>query len=299
MTTQIIDGAERKSWAVRFHAAQFLLRQTLAKLSYAPVPVHLQISETERLDLWWSYIVPYYEPTRGFFDYWGQDLPELQFLWETLKPGMVFFDIGAYHGIFSLVAGRRLGRSGRVVAFEPSPREFSRLKLHLRWNHIEDARAEPLAVGSDAGERTFFQVSSGDKTRNGLRPPATNDSLTEISVSTVSLDQYIANLPLNRVDVVKLDVEGGEMEALSGAASLLNRFRPMVICEVLDGATQPWGYAAREIITKFLGHDFVWFDFRRGGFLSPHTALEKYTAVRNYLAVPREKLTKVAERITS
>jgi FkbM family methyltransferase len=299
MTTQIIERSPRKSWVDRFHAAQFLFRQTLARLSYAPIPLRLQVTESERADFWWSYVVPYYEPTRGFFDYWGQDLPELQFLWQTLKPGMVFFDIGAYHGIYSLVAGRRMGRSGGVVAFEPSPREFSRLKLHLRWNHIENARIERLAVSPKSGKRTFFQVSSGDQTRNGLRPPATNDSLTEIPVSAVSLDEYITNLALNRVDIVKLDVEGGELDALRGASSLLTRFRPMFICEVLDAATQPWGYAAREIITKFLGHDFVWFDFRRGGLLSPHTALEKYTAVRNYLAVPREKLTRVAERITS
>lgn len=299
MTTQIIEGAPRKSWADRLHAAQFRFRQTLAKLSYAPVPLRLQITKTERLDFWWSYVVPYYEPTRGFFDYWGQDLPELEFLWQTLKPGMVFFDIGAYHGIYSLVAGRRMGKSGRIVAFEPSPREFSRLKLHLRWNNIENARIEHLAVGAEAGKRKFFQVSSGDQTRNGLRPPATGDSITEISVSAVILDQYIADLALDRVDIVKLDVEGGEMDALKGATSLLTRFRPMFICEALDTATWPWGYAAREIISVFLSHDFTWFDFKPGGLLSPHTPQEKYTDVRNYLAVPREKLANVAERVKS
>jgi FkbM family methyltransferase len=295
MTTQIIDGAERKSWGGRFHAAQFLLRQTLAKLSYAPVPLRLQITETERLDFWWSYIVPYYEPTRGFFDYWGQDLPELQFLWRTLKPGMVFFDIGAYHGIFSLVAGRRMGKSGRVVAFEPSPREFSRLKLHLRWNHIENARAESLAVGSDAGERTFFQVSSGDQTRNGLRPPASRDELKEIAVRTISLDQYIEAISLERVDLVKLDVEGGESDVLRGAASLLNGFRPIFICEVLDAATQPWGYEAREIVSAFSRHDMAWFDFQPRGTLTPHKIQDEYPNIRNYLAVPREKLAEIAE----
>lgn len=298
MRTQIIEGAPRKSWADRLHAAQFLFRQTLARLPYAPVPLHLAITETERLDFWWSYVVPYYEPTRSFFDYWGQDLPELQFLWQTLKPGMVFFDIGAYHGIYSLVAGRRVGKSGRVVAFEPSPREFSRLKLHFRWNRIENTRIEHLAVGAEAGKTTFFQVISGDQTRNGLRPPETKDSLIEISVSTVSLDNYIAGLALDRVDMVKLDVEGGEMDVLRGACSLLTRFRPIFICEVLEAATRPWGYDAREIISIFLSHDFAWFDFKPGGLLSPHTPQESYSAVRNYLAVPRERLKSVAERIT-
>ena len=299
MASRIIDGTTRKSWSDRLLSARFLLRRTLSKLSYAPVPVHLKVDENEVLDFWWSYIVPYFEPTRGFFDYWGHDSSELRFLWHALKPGMVFFDIGAYHGIYSLVAARRLGDSGQVVAFEPSPREFARLRLHLQWNGLRSACAECCAVGSASEERTFFQVSSGDTTRNSLRPPATSDSLNEVRVKTVLLDQYIAAFPLDRVDMVKLDVEGGELDALRGGSTLLSRFRPIFICEVLDAATQPWGYEAREIVSTFLRHDYVWFDFQPGGALSPHKIKERYPEVKNFLAVPSEKLPAVAEKIAS
>jgi FkbM family methyltransferase len=295
MTTKIIDSAKGKTWAERMHAAQFMLRRGMAKLSYLPVPLHLELSEKESIDFWWSYVVPFYDPSRGFFDYWGHDLPELRFIWRMLKPGMVFLDIGAYHGIYSLVAGRRTGRTGKIVAFEPSPREFSRLQRHLRWNRIANARAERVAVGADAGEQTFFQVSSGDQTRNGLRPPGSRDELKEIAVRTISLDQYIEAISLERIDVVKLDVEGGELDVLRGAASLLNGFRPVFICEVLDAATQPWGYEAREIVSAFSQHDMVWFDFQPGGTLTLHKIQDLYPDIRNYLAVPREKLAEIAE----
>lgn len=297
MPRRVSDGSSRRSWSDRLLTARFLLRQSLAKLSYAPVPVHLKVDENEVIDFWWSYIVPYFEPARGFFDYWGHDSSELRFLWHTLQPGMVFFDIGAYHGIYSLVASRRLEDSGHVIAFEPSPREFSRLRLHLRWNGVRRARAECCAVGARAEERTFFQVSSGDTTRNSLRPPATTDSLKEVRVKTISLDQYIAGFPLDRVDIVKLDVEGGEMEVLGGASSLLTRLRPIFICEVLDAATQPWGYEAREIIAALSRHDFAWLEFRPGGGLSPHQIQDHYPEVKNFVAVPREKLPHISEQI--
>ncbi|HTV60782.1 MAG TPA: FkbM family methyltransferase [Verrucomicrobiae bacterium] len=297
MPSRVIDTPTRKTWSDRLLTARFLLRQSLAKLSYAPVPVHVKVDEDEVIDFWWSYIVPYFEPARGFFDYWGHDSSELRFLWRTLRPGMVFFDIGAYHGIYSLVASRRLQGSGQVVAFEPSSREFARLRLHLRWNGARRARAECCAVGARAEERAFFQVNSGDTTRNSLRRPATTDSLDEVRVKTVSLDQYIEGFPLDRLDVVKLDVEGGEMEVLGGATSLLARLRPIFICEVLDAATKPWGYEAREIVETLSRHDFAWLEFRPGGGLLPHKIQDEYPEVRNFLAVPREKLPAISEQI--
>jgi hypothetical protein len=172
MVQRPINNFVRRTWRERLTAAEFHLRKNLAKLRYAPVPGHLKISANEEIDFWWSYVVPYFDPTRSFFDYWGHDVGELRFLWKILRPGMVFFDVGAYHGVYSLVAGKRLGESGQVVAFEPSPRKYERLRLHFRWNRLRTARAERLAIGSTSEDRTFFQVNSGDAKRS----PTTRDT---------------------------------------------------------------------------------------------------------------------------
>lgn len=285
----------RKYWSELWTPARFHLRRTLARLPYIPIPVRVRLDDAPKVDFWWSYVAPYFDPSRGFFDYWGHDLHELQFLWRALKPGMVFLDIGAYHGVYSLLAERRLRDSGRVVAFEPSPREFARLRLHLQWNGATAVRAEQLAVGSSSGERTFFEVSTGDTTRSGLKPPATDDAVKQIRTTTVSPDEYLAESSLGRVDIVKLDIEGGEREALRGSSSLLARYRPIFICEVLDAATEPWGYPAREIVSEFLRHEFIWFGFQPGGRLLPHHIQDNYSEVKNFLAVPREKLSSVLE----
>lgn len=280
----------RNIWDLQLDRAKFHLRQRLAELPYIPVPLRLCMSPREEIKLRWSYIVPFHDRSRYFFDYWGHDMPELQFLWHALTPGMTFFDVGSFHGIYALVAAKRLGHQGQVVAFEPSPAERRRLELHLRMNGFRSVRVEPCALGSASSKSEFFAVVRGDMTRGGLRPPASPDAVKPLAVEVVSLDQYVLNRSMDRIDVMKLDVEGGELDVFRGATRVLTEMRPMIICEVLDLATRAWGYEAKEIVTMLEKYDFVWFEFGRDGTLVPHKVKTGcYLEVKNYLAVPREK----------
>jgi hypothetical protein len=127
----------------------------------------MKVSEDDEIQFWWSYIVPYFDARRGFFDYWGHDLGDLRFLWKTLRPGMVFLDVGAHHGVYSIVAAKKLGHRGTVVAFEPSPTEYRGLRLHVRQNRLSSVRTEPLALGSAASARPFFRIAPGHTTQGG------------------------------------------------------------------------------------------------------------------------------------
>jgi FkbM family methyltransferase len=296
MTSHSIQRFWHKPWNEKLTTAQFLFRQGLAKLPYVPVPINLEVARGENVRFWWSYFVGFFADDRAFFDYWGQDIGDLRFLWRVLRPGDTFLDVGAFHGVYSAVAGKRVTNSGRVIAFEPSPRDRRRLRLHLRWNGIRCGRVEPFAVSSAASETTFFQVVSGDPTRNGLKPPASEDSVARITVKAISLDQYVAETGLERVDVMKLDVEGGELEVLRGAAGMFDRFRPILICEVLDQTTLVWGYNAREIISLLGSAGYLWFECGADGILIPHEIREGYPGVKNYVAVPQEKLPLQADR---
>ena len=285
-----IESFLQKTWEEKVLTARFFFRKGLAKIPYALVPVRMKMSSSDEVQFWWSYLVPHFDATLGFFDYCGHDLGDLRFLWRNLKPGAVFLDIGAHHGVYSVVAAKKLGANGVVAAFEPSVREYRRLRIHLRLNRLGSVRAEPLALGSAACTQKFFQITNGDNTRGGFRPPASEDRVSEISVETVRLDDYVSQFPLARVDFVKLDVEGGEREVLQGASRVLTKFRPVFICEVLDATTQAWGYKAREIIQMLESFDFTWFDIRSDGSLVPHKIREHYPEIRNYVAVPKEKM---------
>lgn len=293
MTSHSLQRFWHKPWTEKLTTAEFLVRQNLAKLPYFPAPMNLKINTEEQVRFWWSYLPCYFSEDLSFFEYWGHDAGDLRFLWKTLQPGETFFDVGAYHGVYSVVAGKRVTNWGRVVAFEPSPRDRKRLQLHLRWNGIRSAQIEPYAAGAAAMKTTFYQVVSGDSTRNGLRPPATDDSTAKIPVETISLDQYVAEKRVEQVDVMKLDVEGGELEVLRGATKMFERFRPTLICEVLDETTNVWGYKAREIVEYLSATGYSWFECAADGTLIPHQVREEYPVVKNYVAVPKEKVSQV------
>jgi FkbM family methyltransferase len=279
----------RKSPEQRRTTARFFATMWLAKLPYAPHRIQLRITPNESVKFWWSYFPASFSPARSAFEYWGDDVGDLRFLWKYLQPGMTFLDIGAYHGVYSVIAAKKLGRGGRLVAFEPSPRERQRMKLHLRFNGIETVILEPYALAAEEGVASLSVVTDGFTTMNSLRTPPMDQATKQVKVETTSLDAYLCREKIDRVDLVKIDTEGGEVDAFRGADRLLKQIRPLIICEVLDLVTRSWGYAAADIMKLLREYDYEWFDILGDGSPRPHQPKEEYTIVKNYLAVPREK----------
>jgi FkbM family methyltransferase len=283
-----------KSPQERRQSLRYLARVTCSKLPYLPFRFGLRLPSGENLAFWWSYV-----PASLNFDlpgarYWGDDIPEMSYLWRSLKPGMTFVDIGAHHGIWTLIAAKAMGKGGRIIAFEPSQRERQRLALHIRLNGISCAKVEPYAVSSGMGRASFFVVESSSwswvTSMNGLRRPGIDDRVREIQVDTVGLDDYLKDAQVRTVDMLKVDTEGAELEVFSGAKHLLADLRPCIICEVLDGTAKLWGYPARAIIHRLIECGYKWFDFEPDGTLSTHRVRDEYREGRNYLAAPLEKI---------
>ena len=136
----------------------------------------------------------------------------------------------------------------------------------------------------------FFTVAGGFASMNSLKPPEVQVPVHETTAEAVSIDEYLAQRKYMRIDIMKIDVEGGEREAFRGARRTLRSMRPIIICEVLDWVTRPWDYPACEIVSCLRGEDYEWFDFHDDGTISPHEIRSEYPEIRNYLAVPREKL---------
>jgi len=290
MDTDRLTRFARKSAAEKRATIRFFARRALSRLPYAPIHTWLTLATGEPLRFWWSYIPMADHVDRTLLEYWGDDVGDLRFLCRFLRPRDVFVDVGAYHGIFSLVAAQKIGSEGRIIAFEPSERERRRFDLHMRWNGVRGVVLEPFAVSSGNEPLEFFTVASGFTTMNSLKKPPIDHPVREITVEAISLDEYFKKHDVTRLDVMKIDVEGGEIEAFRGAAHMLRSLRPLVICEVLDWVARSWGHAARDVITFLQEFGYEWFDFRDDGTISRHQPLGEYPDARNYLAVPREKL---------
>lgn len=139
-----------------------------------------------------------------------------------VRDGDVVYDVGAHAGFYSLLASRLVGARGHVYAFEPDPANFSRLKWHLVRNRVTNVSAIEAAIGSDVGTGAF--VRGTHSSTGSLAHPG---SLNSIRVSTTSLDAFVEDHPVPAV--IKMDIEGGEVDALRGASHLLGKFRPLLI----------------------------------------------------------------------
>ena len=291
----------KKSTAEKIIAVRFFMRHGLARLHYLPLTLYFPVSDEESVSFRWSYFSPCFEPERSVLDRecLGVDNGELRFLWKVLRPEMTFLDIGAFHGIYSVIAAKRIGPSGRVIAFEPSRRERRMLRYHALLNPALPILVEAFAVGSVTGEVRFFLASDGLEMMNSLRPPATGKHSQPVRVNSIRLDDYCAGRGINRIDCMKIDVEGGEVDLFQGGAETLARFRPLIICEVLDWVARPWGRLGKETVVYLQDLHYSWFEFEEQGYIRPHKMMNQYpNHVRNFLAVPSEKTSALSHLIS-
>jgi FkbM family methyltransferase len=218
------------------------------------------------------------------------DQAECDFLSGYLQPGMSVLDIGAHHGYYTLLASLRVGSSGRVFAFEPSPRERKKLRWHLRWNHCSNVEVFDVALGANEGQSELFVAAGRETGCNSLRPPAVRGTPKKVSVSIDTLDDFLARREIDHVDFLKLDVEGAELSVLAGGKKLLSgSSRPVILVEVCDLRTAVWGYPASEILEHLSEYGYHWFEPMAGGRLCPAVlGRERYD--QNFFAIPPERL---------
>lgn len=184
----------------------------------------------------------------GTFDFeiltW--EVEEREAVARIVHPGEVAIDVGAHCGLYTILLSRLVGPQGRVLAFEPSPRELPRLERHLRINDCANAKLEPIAVGNSSGTVTLY-LSGGRRTTgtNSLRPAS--GRTWNVNVPLQRIDDYVALHPeYARPDFIKMDIEGAELEALRGARDTIERSHPTILIEMAEAQCVPWGYRCVE-----------------------------------------------------
>jgi FkbM family methyltransferase len=213
---------------------------------------------------------------------------ELAFAERFLQPGMTVLDIGAHHGLYSLLASMKIGRTGRVFSFEPSPRERRRLRIHLALNLCSNVTVQAMALGSEATESDLFVVQGSQTGCNSLRPPVVGSGTSPVRVQVRTLDAWLQRAKIQSVNFIKLDVEGAELSVLKGAAKLLdNRPRPLILAEVQDIRTVPWGYPAKDILNHLQAKGYMWFRLLPDGSLGV-LDLSPQEFDGNFVACPQE-----------
>jgi FkbM family methyltransferase len=161
------------------------------------------------------------------------EVPVQEALRRHVAPGATFFDVGANVGFFSLLAARLAGPEGHVVAFEPVPESAAAIRRNAALNSFANVTVREQAAGAAAGRERFEVVvdaSWSHMAARGEHPGA----VAHLDVEVVVLDDLVAAGEVPAPHVIKLDVEGSELDVLQGLRATLRDHRPALICELHD-----------------------------------------------------------------
>jgi len=172
-----------------------------------------------------------------FWKGWAAYEPEtVPLFFRLASRSNVTFDVGAYVGYYTLLAAHA-NPQGRVDAFEPMPSIYKRLRRHVELNKLENVRCNLGAVGDKNGSAEFFHTDSLLPTSSSLSFEFMSgaENLVSSSVPVITLDRYVKEQGIDRVDLLKIDTESTEPQVLRGMSGILERDRPTILCEVLKG----------------------------------------------------------------
>jgi len=177
---------------------------------------------------------------------------ETRIVARVLTSGAVFVDVGANWSYFSLVAAGIVGAPGRVVALEPEPRLYASLTSNLAMNGLTSVTARRAAAGAGTGQ-TAFAAFDADSDNWGTSHAVFDEGQADFQCATAALDDLLDQEHVDCVDLVKIDVEGGELEVLDGMRRGLadGRYRYVVI-ECHPEALASRGTSVAECLDRLL-----------------------------------------------
>lgn len=159
----------------------------------------------------------------------------------AIAPGNMVVDVGANIGAFSIKAAKVVGAEGQVLALEPESTNFALLTKNIRLNNTSNVFAKKIAVGERKDDTKLYVYGKRGNNSVFLRPSEKFEGVEHVEMDT--LDGIIRERSLGRVDFLKIDVEGTELDVLRGGRQCINEFKPRIALE-----THSWGPSAQELI---------------------------------------------------
>ncbi len=176
--------------------------------------------------------------TYGIYFFGNYDPPMTNVFTHMIKPGETVWDIGTERGWFTLLMASLVGEKGRVDSFEAFPPTVEKLKANVAINNFKWVHVNGVAV-SDRNSKMWFVPPSNEVTHNisFLQDCNGVGYLTDIykpgtiEINTINLDDYYEREGIQRVSLIKIDIEGAEVSALKGAKRLIEKDKPVLAIE--------------------------------------------------------------------
>jgi FkbM family methyltransferase len=168
-----------------------------------------------------------------------------------IRPGMTFIDAGANIGQYTLLASTAVGPSGSVHAFEPIPANFEQLRTSVELNGLSNVHLNPLALWNESTVLRFDLPDGYHDNAGSYRVVAGGGRAGVIEAQAMRLDDHVAENGIQRVNIIKIDVEGAEPFVLEGARATLERDRPLVLMEVNRSSLSASGGSPAALVELF------------------------------------------------
>ncbi|APE38754.1 hypothetical protein BOX37_26430 [Nocardia mangyaensis] len=190
-----------------------------------------------------------------------------------VAPGSVCIDIGAGYGLYSTLFAAAAGPDGRTLAIEANPRLTKR--LHRLATVLRAPSLQPIgaAVSSASGVDTQLSVPYRNSmpvfgrafmlhgaAHHGPNSEFDRDRL--IDLTTTTLDELTEEFGVNRIDVIKVDIEGAEYAMLCGAHAVLTRHRPLWMLEIEERHLAKYGHRAADVVDLMASHGYAMYRWR-------------------------------------
>jgi FkbM family methyltransferase len=273
----------------RSRPEHWLLTELAEMLQYR-IPVIANLGNGMKIKVAWNDHVG-----RNIYDHGYYEKETVNAITRLLSPGMVFFDIGAHVGQYTLTASGLVGERGQIHSFEPDPVTYRWLTENTERNKLRNVKLNQAALFDDTNTKQLFLSDVHDVGSNSLSRPASYSGKA-FDVRCTTLNEYARTNGIPRIDMMKLDIEGAEYPALVGASEILrSNDKPTLLVEFEEARQLAFGNSCRKLAD--LLHDYGYTLFVVGDLGREYVPRRQDPPSLNVLAIPEQKRTSILDRL--
>lgn len=185
-----------------------------------------------------------------------------------VQPGMTVLDVGANMGEIAMHMARRVGTAGRVYAFEPVPAVLEKLRDNVALNGFQPViEIVDVALSNESGSAAFA-IADADKENQGMGSLVNRHNSvvsSEILVSTTTLDKFVSDKGIQHIDLIKVDIQGGEIGFIEGGRNTLTTMKPALVMEVSASDLAALGRQPADLVRLIQQQGYRAFAFGKHG----------------------------------
>lgn len=172
-------------------------------------------------------------------------------------------DIGSNFGYYSLLSGAKY-ESCKIIAFEPAPETFNRLVENINLNNYRNISPYNLGVSLNPG---FFTLYLANDDNSGMTSLSMPDSFSgrKVEVEVVNIDDFLMEKSLKNINLVKIDVEGNELNVLRSMQNVIRSDKPIIFIELLNNQLNKFGHSITQIFDFFMNNGYECFEIDKSG----------------------------------